>query len=159
MDFQNRKWNYPNRKWNYFSHFQASDEKTFFITYSPYLPRNSKWIFKTGNGIIQTGNEIISPISRPPIKKPLLKNIFHFHQGIQNWFSKQEMEFCKQEIELYILFPSLWSKNFFNKMMPSSGQAQAPAFAGLSWALYPIPPTQPPGKVYFWASSQLVHKY
>ena len=116
IGFQNRKWNYPNRKWNYFSHFQASDEKTFFITYSPYLPRNSKWIFKTGNGIIQTGNGIISPISRPPIKKLLLQNISYFYQGVQIKFSKQEMEWSKQEMELFILYTSLWSKNFFYKM-------------------------------------------
>ena len=33
------------------------------------IPR--KWIFKTGNGIIQTGSENIYPFSRPLIKKPL----------------------------------------------------------------------------------------
>ena len=31
-------------------------------------------------------------------------------------FSKQEMEFSKQEMELFILYTSLWSKNFFHKM-------------------------------------------
>ena len=72
IDFQNGKRNYPNRKWNYFSHFRASDQKTSFITSSPYLSRNSKLVFKTGNGIIQTQNGIISLISRPLIKKLLL---------------------------------------------------------------------------------------
>ena len=80
--FSKQKMELSTQEMELFSHFQASDEKTFFITFSPYLPRNSKWIFKTGNGIIQTGNGIISPISRPPIKKPLLQNIFHFNQGV-----------------------------------------------------------------------------
>ena len=30
INFQNGKWNDPNRKLNYFSHFQASDLKTFW---------------------------------------------------------------------------------------------------------------------------------
>ena len=30
-NFQKRKCKYPNRKWNNFSHFQASDQKTFFF--------------------------------------------------------------------------------------------------------------------------------
>ena len=42
------------------------------------------------------------------------------------------------------------------KLRPSPSSS----LAGLSWALFPIPPpphppTHPPGKVYFWASSQL----
>ena len=72
IDFQNRKWNYPNRKWNYFSHLQASDQKTYFTTCFSFLPRDSKLILKTGNGIMQTGNRIISPTSRPLIKELLL---------------------------------------------------------------------------------------
>ena len=75
INFQNRKWNYPNRKWNYFSHFQASDEKTYFTKCFSFDPTGPKLIFKTGNGIIQkgngiiqTGNGIIFPTSRPPIK-------------------------------------------------------------------------------------------
>ena len=79
IDFQNRKWNYPNRKWNYFSHFQASDQKTCFTKCFLFVPRVSKLIFKTGNGIIQTGNEIISPTSRPKIKKHILRNVSHSH--------------------------------------------------------------------------------
>ena len=66
IDFQNRKWNYPNRKqnylnrkWNYFTHFQTSDQKTYFTKCLSFSPRSSKLIFKTGNGIIQTGNGII----------------------------------------------------------------------------------------------------
>ena len=72
IDFKNRKWNYPNRKWNYFSHFQASNQKTSFTKYFSFDPMGSKLIFKTGNGII-------SPSSRPSIKKLLLHNVYHFH--------------------------------------------------------------------------------
>ena len=32
-------------------------------------------------------------------------------------------------------------------ILASSGQAPAPAFAGLSWAFFPIPTTHMPGKV------------
>ena len=113
IDFPNRKWNFPNRKWNYLSFFQASDQKTSFTRCFSFKPRSSELIFKTGNGIIQTGNGIIYPFSRMPIKKLLLQNVFHSNQGVQNWFSKQEMELSKQEMELFIPFPGLWSKNFF----------------------------------------------
>ena len=84
IDFQNRKWNYPNRKWIYFSHFQAFDQKTSFTKCSSFIPRSSKLIFKTGNRIIQTGNGIISPTSRPLIKRLLFQNVSHLIQGVQN---------------------------------------------------------------------------
>ena len=116
IDFQNRKWNYPNRKWNYFSHFQASDEKTSFTKCFSFDPRGPKLIFKTGNGIIQTGNGFISPTSRPLMKKLLLQNVSHLIQRVQNWFSKQEMELFKQEMELFLQLPGLWSKNLFYKI-------------------------------------------
>ena len=80
-------------------------------------------IFKTVNRIIQTGNGIISPISRPLIKKLILQNVSHFHQGVHNWFSKQgmelskqETEFFKEEMELFHPLLDLWSKNLFYKM-------------------------------------------
>ena len=115
MDFQNRKWNYPNRKWNYFSYFQASDQKTSFKKYFSFSTRNSELIFKTGNRIIQTGNGIFYPISRPPIKKPLLHNISHFNQGVQNSFSKQEMELSNQEMEFFLHFQASNQKTSFTR--------------------------------------------
>ena len=39
-----------------------------------------------------------------------------WRQGVQNYFSKQEMELSKQEMELFLPLPGLWSKNFFYKM-------------------------------------------
>ena len=54
---------------------------------------------KTRNGIIKTGNGIISPTSWPQIKKLLLQKVSNFEKGIQNWFSKQEIEWSKQEME------------------------------------------------------------
>ena len=71
---------------------------------------------KTGNGIIQTGNGIISPISWPLIKKLLLQKVYNFYNGVQNWCWKVEMDLSKQEMELFLLFHDLWSKNFFHKM-------------------------------------------
>ena len=108
IDFQNRKWNYPNRKRNYFSHFQAFNQNTSFTKCFSLVPGVSKLIFKTGKGIIQTGNGIISPTSRPLIKKLLLQNVSHLFQGFQNWFSKQEMELSKQEMESFLTLPGLW---------------------------------------------------
>ena len=105
--FENRKLNYPNRKWNYFSYFLTFDQKTSFTKYFSFVPRVSKLIFKTGNGIFQTGNGIISPTSRPLIKKPLLQNVFHLFQRVQNQFSKQEMGLSKQKMELFLPFPGL----------------------------------------------------
>jgi hypothetical protein len=52
MVFRNRKKNDLNRKWNYFSHFQSSDQKTSLTEASPFGLKVSKWLLKTGNGII-----------------------------------------------------------------------------------------------------------
>ena len=84
INFQNRKWNYPNRKWNYFSMFQTSDKKISFTKCFSLDPRGLKLISISGNGIIQTGNGIISPPSRPLIKKLLLQNVSHLVEGFQN---------------------------------------------------------------------------
>ena len=60
---------------------------------------------------------------RPLMKKLVLQNVSHFHQWVQNWFSKQEIELSKQEIklskqemELFYLLPGLWLKNLFYKL-------------------------------------------
>ena len=90
---------------------QTSDQKTSFTKCFSFVPRCSRLIFKTGNGIIQTGNGIMSPISRPLIKKLLLQHVFHLFQGVQNWFCKQGMELSKQEMELFLPLPGLWSRN------------------------------------------------
>ena len=108
IDFQNRKWNYPNRKWNYFSHFQASDEKTSFTKCFSFDPTGPKLIFKTGNGII-------SPTSRLSMKKLLLQHIFYLFQSFQKWFSKQETELSKQEMELFL--PSDKKKVFYKMLL------------------------------------------
>ena len=102
IDFLNRKRNSPNRKWNYFSYFQASDQKTSFTVCFSFKSRSSDLILKTGNGINQTGNRIIHPISRPLIKKLLLQYLLHINQGVQNCFSKQEMELSKQDMVLFL---------------------------------------------------------
>ena len=102
IDFQNRKWNDPNRKWNYLSYIQASDQKTSFTKCFSFKPRSSKLIFINGNGIIWTGNGIIFPNLRPLMKKFLLQKVSHSYQGVQNWFSKQEIKSSKREMELFI---------------------------------------------------------
>ena len=64
-------------------------------------------VFKTGNGITQTGNEIIFLNLRPLIKNLCFHHLLHINQGAQNWFSKQEMELAKQEMELLLPLPGL----------------------------------------------------
>ena len=85
----------------------AYHHKTSFTIGLSYVSGGSKIIFKTGNGIIQTGNRIISPTSTPLIKQLLLQNIYHFFQGFQYRFSKQELESSKQEMELFLWLPGL----------------------------------------------------
>ena len=87
------------------TYLQVSDQKTSFTKCFSFLLRNARWIFKTGYGTIQSGNGIISPTSRPLIKKLLLQKASHFHKGIQNRFKRQEIELSKQEMEF--LFPLL----------------------------------------------------
>ena len=48
-------------------------------------------------------------------QKTTFTKISHFHQRVPNWFSKQETELSKQEIELSIPFPALWSKTSFTR--------------------------------------------
>ena len=43
-----------------------------------------------------------------------LSLVSHLFQGVQNQFSKQEMELSKQEMESFLPLPGLWSKNFFS---------------------------------------------
>ena len=70
-------------------------------------------IFKTGHGIIY-------PISRALIKKLILSHLLHISQGAQNWVSKQEMEWSKQEMELFLSLPGLWSNKFFYNIISIS---------------------------------------
>jgi hypothetical protein len=58
-----RKWNFLNRKWNYFSPFQSSDKKSSLTAVFSFGPTIPKWFSETGNGIVLTGNGIISPPS------------------------------------------------------------------------------------------------
>ena len=50
-------------------------------------------IFKTENGIIQTGNRIISPTSRPLIKKSLLQHLLHINQGFKIGFQNRKWNY------------------------------------------------------------------
>jgi len=113
-----RKWNYPNRKWNYdyFSNFQASDKKTPFTKCFTFDPRGSKLIFKTGNGIIQTGHGIISLTSKPLIKKLLLQNVSHLIQGVQNWFQNRKWNYPNRKWNYFSNIQASDQKTSFLKM-------------------------------------------
>ena len=50
-----------------FQQFELLSARTYVLI--PFDQWGSKWIFKTGNGIIQTGKRIIPPTSRPLMKK------------------------------------------------------------------------------------------
>ena len=73
-----------NRKWNCFSYFLTTDQTTSFTKCFWILSTRLKLDLKIGNGIIQTGNGIIS-ISWPQIKKTLLQKFSNFYQWVQNW--------------------------------------------------------------------------
>ena len=80
------------------------------------FPRTSKLILKTGNEIIQKENWNLSPNSSSLIQMTF-KKCFSFSLGVQNWFSKQEMEIFKQEINFFCTLSCLWSKKFFCKIL------------------------------------------
>ena len=61
-----------------FPHFQTSDQKNYLIKHFSLLPKTSKLIFQMGNEIIQTGNGINSPTSRPLIKKTSFRKCFSY---------------------------------------------------------------------------------
>ena len=97
IDFQNGKWNYS-------PHFKAPWSKNFlykmFLIWSKGFKidfQNMKWNYFSHF-------------------KASDQNVSHLIQGVQNSFSKQEMELSKQEMELFLPLTGLWSKNFFYNM-------------------------------------------
>ena len=102
--YRNRKWNHLNRKWNYFSYFQTSDQKTSFKKDFPSLPRTPKPFLETEN---QTGNGIISPISRPRIKK-----ISIFTEDTKMSFGKLKWNYINRK----------WK--YFSYLLASGGERQ-----------------------------------
>ena len=59
--------------------------------------------------------ELFLPLPGLWSKNYFLQKFSPFHQGVPNWFSKQETELSKQEIELFIPLPALWSKTSFTR--------------------------------------------
>ena len=100
--------------WNYFSYLQTSYQKNPFTKYFPFNPKSPKNI-KTENRFIQTGNGIIFPTYRLPIKKLISQNNFHSTWKVHNKWWKKEIELFKQEMELFFLHTDRWSKTFFLK--------------------------------------------
>ena len=115
INFQNRKQNYLNRKWNYFSHFHASDQKTYFVRCFSFDPRGSKLIFKTENGIIQTGNGIISPPSRPLIKKLILQIVLICSKGFKMDFQNRKWNYPNRNWNYFSSFKGSNQKISFTK--------------------------------------------
>ena len=71
---------------------------------------------------------------------------FAWYNVLNNFYLKFDSEeLILREDESFHLFL------YFDKLRPSPSSS----LAGLSCAVFPIPPTHSPGKVYFWASSQL----
>merc|ERR1712105_81613 len=113
IDFQNRKRNFANRKWNYFSHFQTSDQKTSFTKCFSFVPRVSKSIFKTGNRIIQTGNGIISPTSRPLIKNLFYKMFLICSKGFKIDFQNRKWNYPNRKWNYIFHFQASDQKTYF----------------------------------------------
>ena len=77
--------------------FFTSINKTSFIKCFSFVPRGAKLIFKTGNGIVQTWNGIISPTSRPPIKKLPFLNVFICSNGFKIDFQNRKWAFLNRK--------------------------------------------------------------
>ena len=115
-NYLNRKWNYLNRKWNYFSHFHVSDQKTSFTTSSPYLPRNSKSIFKPALelfGSIRIFLDLFDPV---PTYLELFTSIWTLWQILNSfesfgsiWIHLGQLKLCRLYrillIQTCIIFP------------------------------------------------------
>ena len=71
--------------------------------------------------------------SRPLIKTLVLQHRLHFKQGVQNWFSKWEMELFKQEMELFPPLPGLWSNNSFYNIISISTKEFQIDFQNRKW--------------------------
>ena len=54
-------------------------------------------------------------------------------QGVRNQFQKQEMELFKQEMELFLLFRGLQSKNFLNKVWSTQFKYSETGFRNRKW--------------------------
>ena len=74
----------PKQEMELFLLFSQLWSKNFFYKMFINFANELKAGFETGNGIIQTGNGIISPISL--MEKLLLKNVSSLYQGVKNWF-------------------------------------------------------------------------
>jgi hypothetical protein len=116
MVFSNRKWNYLNRKWIYFSPFQLSDQETSLTKVSPYGPMIPKWFSETGNGIIQTGNGIISLLSSHRIKKLLQQKYPHLVQRLRLVFRK--WNYLNRKWNYFSPFQSSDQKTSLTKVSP-----------------------------------------
>ena len=115
---RNRKWNYSNRKWNYFSYFRHQIKINLLqkLFNGPDASKNhfrNKKRSEIGNGTIQTGNGIISPIQASDRKKSFAKVVLLDQmllkplQKQEKQLFKQGIKLFKQEIELFLLFPGL----------------------------------------------------
>ena len=116
IDIQNRKCNYPNRRWNHFPNFEASDQKISFAKCFSFILNWFKIYFSKQKWNYPNRKRTYFSISRPLIKNLLLQNVSHLFQGVQDWFSKQEMS-SKQEMESFIPLPGFWWKKFFYKIL------------------------------------------
>ena len=85
-----------------FFHFQASDQKSSFTKCFSFIPRGSRLIFQTGNGIIQTRNGIIHPTSWLLMKKNSFTKFYSIDlSGPTLIFKTGYMELSKQEMEIF----------------------------------------------------------
>ena len=84
--------------------------KRFFV-----WSKEFKINYKTGNGIIQTGNWIIFSNLRPLIKKPLLLNIYHLIQGVQNYFQNRKWNYPNWKWNYFFHFVASDQKTSFTK--------------------------------------------
>ena len=95
INFQNRKWNYPNRKG---SNFSTSGPliKTYFTRYFTFPPKEFRMDFqKRKSNYSNRKWNYFSNFQASDQKTSFTFHFFHLDQGVQNWFTKHEMESSK----------------------------------------------------------------
>ena len=112
----NPKWNDSNRKWNNFYYLLISYQNSSFRKGFLLSPTNPKLILKTGNAIIQTGNENISPISWPPMENFFYYIMFlNFANDFKTGFENRKLNYLNRKWNYFSYFVTSNQKHSFTK--------------------------------------------
>jgi hypothetical protein len=101
-----------------FSPFPVIGSKIFFDKSIPIWYNKSKIVFRNRkwNHLNSKWNYLSH--FQPSYQKTSLTKVSPFGPMIPKWFSETETELSKQEMELFLPFPVIRSKNLFKKNIP-----------------------------------------